>query len=512
MAGRLGNRRDGRRGRGAALVAALGALTLLVSVLVSTIGGAGEAQAATVTGQIGNYGGGCLENANNALTTNNPQQLNYCGTNAGQQWSRYSDGTIRVQGRCIDTLNGGTANGTRVVLVVCSTTSTSQKWTIVSTGFVQNQKSKTCLAPLNNQIYARVVVTIATCANTNAQKWAVPALSTPTTTTTPPPPTTTTTVPPPTTTATVPPTTTTVPPTTTTTTVPPTTTTTTVLPTTTTTTVPPTTTTTTVPPTTTTTTVPPTTTTTTVPPTTTTTTVPPTTTTTTTPPPNQTTQVWDSGFTASGFDNFDDTPWNDVGASAPVIVNSPVTPGAKAAQFTMPAKGTRSEIVPTTAEFTEGQDRWFRFSFVLGANFPTQVTTWQVLTQWKNDGDGSPPLEITAGRGNLNLEGGYGYPGTPRTFAQTLAPAVIGQRTDLIIHVFFSRDPSKGTVDVWDNGAQVLSGYKPTGGTLYPTTKASTATLSSYWKMGIYRDSAITQQAQYTIEGAQVGNTRAQVS
>ncbi len=30
--------------------------------------------------------------------------------------------------------------------------------------------------------------------------------------------------------------------------------------------------------------------------------------------------------------------------------------------------------------------------------------------------------------------------------------------------------------------------------------------------MGIYRDSAITQQAQYTIEGAKVGNTRAQVS
>jgi hypothetical protein len=474
MVGGLGeHRRKARRGRGGALVAALGALTLLVGVLVSTVGGAGVAQAATVTGQIGNYGGGCLENTNNSIATNNPQQLNYCGTNLGQQWSRYSDGTIRVQGRCIDTLNGGTGNGTRVVLVVCSTTSTSQKWTIVASGVVQNQKSSRCLAPLNNQIYARVVVTIATCANTNAQKWAVPALSTPTTTTTTPPPTTTTTTVPPTTT-----TTTTLPPTTTTTTVPPTTTTTTTVP----------------------------------PTTTTTTTVPPTTTTTTTTPPNQTTQLWDSGFTSSGFDNFDETPWNNVGASAPVIVTSPVTPGAKAAQFTMPAKGTRSEIVPTTAEFTEGQDRWFRFSFVLGANFPTQVTTWQVLTQWKNDGDGSPPLEITAGRGNLNLEGGYGYPGTPRTFAQTLAPAVTGQRTDLIIHVFFSRDPSKGTVDVWDNGAQVLAGYKPAGGTLYPTSKASTATLSSYWKMGIYRDSAITQQAQYTIEGAKVGNSRAQVS
>jgi hypothetical protein len=499
-------RPGGRRRWGAIFVATLGALAVFVGVLASTVAGAGQAQAATITGKIANYAGGCLENANNATANNNPQQLDYCGTNAGQQWSRYSDATIRVQGKCIDTLNGGTGNGTRVVLVVCSTTSTSQKWTIVASGVVQNQKSKTCLAPLNNQIAAKVVITIATCANTNAQKWAVPALSTPTTTTTPPPPTTTTV--PPTTTTTVPPTTTTtVPPTTTTTTAPPTTTTT-EPPTTTTTTAPPTSTTTTEPPTTTTT-VPPTSTTTTVPPTTTTTTSPPTTTTT---PPAQTTQSWNSDFTSSGLGNFDDTPWNDVGAKAPVIVTSPVTSGSKAAQFTMPAKGTRSEIVPTTAEFAEGQDRWFRFSFYLPANFPTQVTTWQVITQWKNDGDGSPPLEITVGKGNLNLEGGYGYPGTPKTFAQALAPATTGQRTDLILHVFFSRDPSKGTVDIWKNGTQVLSGYKPAGGTLYPTTAAATATSDSYWKMGIYRDSTITQQAQYTIEGAKVGNTQAQVA
>jgi hypothetical protein len=135
-----------------------------------------------------------------------------------------------------------------------------------------------------------------------------------------------------------------------------------------------------------------------------------------------------------------------------------------------------------------------------------------VLTQWKNDGEGSPLLEITAGNGNLKLEGGYGYPGTPQTFSQVIGPATTGKRTDLIVHVVFSRDPSRGTVDVWRDGTQAISGYKPTGGTLYPTTAASTDTVASYWKMGIYRDSAITQQAQYTIEGAKVGNPAAQVS
>ncbi len=451
------------------MFAGIGAVALLVGLLV---GLGGQASAATVTGQIGNVGGGCLENSNNSTATNNAQWLNTCGTNLGQQWSRWSDGTIRVQGRCIDTLNGGTTNGTRVVLVVCSTTSTSQKWTPYVAGYVQNQKSKLCLAPQNNKIAAKVVITIATCANVNPQKWTLPALSTPDTTTTPPP---TTTTPPVTTTTTAPHVTTTTAPPVTTTTAPPVTTTT-------------------------------------APPVTTTTAPPTTTTTTSTSLPTQTTQTWDASLTSSGFGKFDDTPWNNVGASAPVIVDSPVTSGAKAAQFTMPGGGTRSEIVPTTATFTEGQDRWFWFSFYLPTDFPTQVNTWQLITQWKNDGTGSPPLEITVRDGNLNLSGGYGYPGGSRLFGQVLGPATTGQRTDLIVHVFFSRDPGKGVVDIWRDGTQVLAGYKPAGGTLYPTDKKSTASVDSYWKMGIYRDSAITQQAQYTIEGAKVGNTRDQVS
>ncbi len=450
------------------MAAALGVIALVVGVLATGIG-PGRADAAVVTGRISGYAGGCLENANNSTAANNPQQLNTCGTGAGQQWSRYSDGTLRVQGKCADLLNGATAANTRVVLVTCSTTSVSQRWTLYTTGFVQNQKSQTCLAPLNNQVFAKVAITVATCANVNAQKWALPAVSTTTTPTTTPKPTTTapTTTPKPTTTV---PTTTPKP---TTTTPRPTTTT---------------------------------------PPTTTpkpTTSAPPTT---TTSMPTQTTQTWNSDFTGSAFGNFDDTPWNNVGASAPVIVSSPVTAGAKAARFTMPAGGTRTEIVPTTAELTEGQDRWFRFSFYLPAGFPTQVSSWQVLTQWKNDGEGSPPLEITAGNGNLKLEGGYGYPGTPKTFAQVIGPATTGKRTDLIIHVVFSRDPSRGSVDVYRNGAQVITGYKPAGGTLYPTTAASTSTVSSYWKMGIYRDSAITPPATYTIESAKVGNTAAQVA
>src|ERR1700753_1877435 len=147
-----------RHRRRAAVVAAVGAVALAVGVAAAGIG-PGRAEAAVVTGRISDYAGGCLENANNATTANNPLQLANCGTNAGQQWSRYSDGTLRVQGRCADLLGGATAAGTRVVLATCPATSTSQQWVIYTTGFVQNQKSRTCLAPLNNQIVARIAIT-----------------------------------------------------------------------------------------------------------------------------------------------------------------------------------------------------------------------------------------------------------------------------------------------------------------------------------------------------------------
>src|ERR1700712_3791630 len=112
-----------RHRRRAAFVAALGAVALLVGVLATGVG-PGRADAAVVTGRIAGYAGGCLEKASNAAAANTPLQLNNCATNAGQQWSRYSDGALRVQGGCADLLGGATAAGTRVVFAACSPTST----------------------------------------------------------------------------------------------------------------------------------------------------------------------------------------------------------------------------------------------------------------------------------------------------------------------------------------------------------------------------------------------------
>jgi hypothetical protein len=224
--------------------------------------------------------------------------------------------------------------------------------------------------------------------------------------------------------------------------------------------------------------------------------------------------LWDSDFTRSGLSHFQSTPWNQVGAPAPTLVNSPSTAGARGLQFTMPGGGTRSEVEPATSTFKEGDDRWFGFSVYLPAGFPNQVTSWQLLTQWKNDGTGSPPLEVTVGKGNLWIFGGYGHPTGPKSFAVPISAADTGRPIDLVFHIVFSRDPARASVNVWRDGTQRITNYHPTGGTLYPNSASAnpTGSLIDYWKMGLYRDPAITQPATYVLERARVGTGYGAVS
>ncbi len=261
--------------------------------------------------------------------------------------------------------------------------------------------------------------------------------------------------------------------------------------------------------------------------------------------------VWQSDFTGSGFTAFKSTPWNNVGAAAPVLVTSTVNAPAKAARFTVPGGGTRSEIEPNVVNFTEGSDYYFGDSFTLPATFPVNETSWQVITQWKNADNGSPPVELKIGHGNVILDGGYGYPSGPagsKYWTQTLAPATTAQQTTVVLHIHFSSNPTLGSIDAWVGGTQVLTNYHPVSGTLYPTakkTKASatqakaqrnalaktpqpkdtpkepaastdtvvtastTSSQYNYWKMGMYRDSTLTSTATYDIESTRLATTYA---
>ncbi|HEY2222352.1 polysaccharide lyase [Actinomycetospora sp.] len=206
--------------------------------------------------------------------------------------------------------------------------------------------------------------------------------------------------------------------------------------------------------------------------------------------------LWDAAIATTGLTGFKDTPYNVTGSSSVTVVDAPT----KAIRFTVPAGSQRAEIEPDVGHFTEGETRYFRVTYVLPPSFPTDPQGFQLATQWKNDGDGSPPLELRVERGRFVLGGGYARPGGSALFSTDIAPVVTGRAVDIVAGIRFSSDPAKGRVDVWIDGQQKLTDYRPPGGTLYPGQ-------SSYWKVGLYRDTANTTSATADLTGAALGNT-----
>ena len=231
------------------------------------------------------------------------------------------------------------------------------------------------------------------------------------------------------------------------------------------------------------------------------TTTPPTTTTpvTTRPsvPPTDTSPLWTADIAARGLGQFKNTPYNITPGASVRLVDGP----PKAIRFSVPAGATRAEIEPNISELSEGQHRFFRLTYALPATFPVDNTSgFQLVTQWKNTGTGSPPVELRVEGGRFVLGGGYGYPGGPRLFRADVAPALPGRTVTVVVGITFSTDPRKGLVDVWVDGTRRITAFQPPGGTLYPGT-------SSYWKVGLYRDPALKTSAVADLLQASFGTS-----
>ncbi|NMO92448.1 polysaccharide lyase [Actinomycetospora sp. TBRC 11914] len=209
--------------------------------------------------------------------------------------------------------------------------------------------------------------------------------------------------------------------------------------------------------------------------------------------------LWRSGSAAATLlDTYRDTPWNTEDADDPRVVDSPDVPGRSAVAYTVPSGGTRSELEPAYRSFREGDEYWFGLALYLPEDFPTDTSDWQVVAQWKNSGEGSPPLSIQVHDGRFVLEGGDGI---GEHWQTDLGSAKAGARTDLVLRVHFSSDPDSGAVDVEQDGHQVLSDYHPRSGTLYPDDK-------SYLKTGLYRSSDIDQDGTVYYDDVVIASDR----
>lgn len=227
--------------------------------------------------------------------------------------------------------------------------------------------------------------------------------------------------------------------------------------------------------------------------------------------------LWIGDAETGDLSQFEDTPWNTVEAEAPTVVEDPafVRDGRFAIRTAIPGaadidEGTRSEVVPDLGNIRPGDDMWFAFSTLLGDGFPVDQQ-WQVIAQWKNEGEGSPPLSINVEDGRYLLAGGAGHPDDGvEAFEQGLGPAVPGQWVDWTVHITFSTERSTGTVEIWQNDTLVLPAFTPDSGTLYPSDDEDGP--RSYVKLGYYRNSDIEPGGEVYFDNWRIGTSRDAVS
>lgn len=219
-------------------------------------------------------------------------------------------------------------------------------------------------------------------------------------------------------------------------------------------------------------------------------------------PPTAQTTLWSADFETGDLTGFQTSQY-DSDPTPPRVTISVARSGTYAGAFTIPPGGRRSEAVPHPAvTLSEDDDRWFTFSTRLG-EFVPMCTQWQVITQWKNNGAGSPPLSLAIADGQYELTGGWGWPGTdtpkhPKLDSVVVGPAVTHVWDDWIAHIRFSSDPAVGSVSLWRNGLQAVQDWHPRGGTLYPQR-------DSYWKIGYYRSPQIADNATVYVDDLRIG-------
>ncbi|HVL84503.1 MAG TPA: polysaccharide lyase [Pseudonocardia sp.] len=224
--------------------------------------------------------------------------------------------------------------------------------------------------------------------------------------------------------------------------------------------------------------------------------------------------IWTGNLETGDLSQFQDTPWNvHGGAEEPELVTEPVREGRYALAVTIPGESTgegitgdsRSEVQPDIDFIKEGEELYFGLSVMLGENYPVDQE-WQTLTQWKNEGEGSPPVELSAQEGSWNLAGGAGHPDDVEPFIRELAPLETGTWVDWVVRIVFSTDPEVGEVEVWMDGERVLGPFKPESGTMYPTYEDDEQP-ASYLKAGYYRAADIGEPGTVYYDALRVGTS-----
>jgi hypothetical protein len=96
-----------------------------------------------------------------------------CNGSAGQKVTLAADGTLRIQGKCLDVPGYGTANGTKIDLWSC-VGQTNQQWRVLANGALVNPESGRCLGDPGSSATPGTRLDIWDCAYSINELWTLP--------------------------------------------------------------------------------------------------------------------------------------------------------------------------------------------------------------------------------------------------------------------------------------------------------------------------------------------------
>ena len=207
------------------------------------------------------------------------------------------------------------------------------------------------------------------------------------------------------------------------------------------------------------------------------------------------TPVWTGNFETGNL-----TQWSSAQSRAEdrlEIVSDVVREGSHALKVTVRqgdkfpgASGNRNELVYMTHE-APGSEYYYKWSTLFPKDYPSS-NTWQLFTQWHQDGCcGSPPLEFYVVGEEMFLRAG----GSNGQIVWS-GPLVRGRWNDFVLHVRWSPNPKEGFVELFKDGQ--LAAPKTYAATQFGGER-------NYLKLGLYRDSSISQVGVVYHDGFAMG-------
>jgi hypothetical protein len=155
----------------------------------------------------------------------------------------------------------------------------------------------------------------------------------------------------------------------------------------------------------------------------------------------------------------------------------------------------------------DGMEQWYGLSVMFDESFPD--ASWQTIAQWKQIGPNPPPAELTADDGVLAFQMGGAekdLPGRGGILFKT--PLERGEWHDFVMHVKWSPSPGVGFVELWHDGAKVVS--KTPTANMYRDSEGKV--IPNHARIGYYRDRAIGETGVVYIDGYKVGTGKGSVS